>query len=243
MPKSNPNLAYRVVGYTEYANALQHLDKLASIASEEEFEAIDQIVTSEPEFKIYTNLARKMQPPDTTLIESPDSEDDDYSRHGFRWVTALARVELAAIIAGFKQHRAPFHFVAGTGYDIDEYRELIQDGARTHYWGLKSDPIFAKLRRRFQANPLTLTYLRRMNIATAFLRASGDVSAGKDYSAQQLGEVQHYLKTLQGIRERLKVSITLYLADVTSRSRTDRSRSSEKKLLQMCNEGICREFD
>ncbi len=213
------------------------------MVTDEEFEAIDQIVRSESEFKIYTNLARKIQPPNTTLIEPPASQDDDYSRHSFRWTTALARVELAAIIAGFTQHSAPFRFVAGTGYDIDEYRELIQDGARSHYWGLNSDPTFTKLRHRFRATPLTLTYLRRMNVATAFLRASADISSGKDYSAQQLGELQQYLNTLQGVRERLKLSITLFLSEVSSKSRTDRSRSSEKKLLQLCNEGICRKFD
>ena len=43
MPKSNPNLPYRVVGYTEYAKALEYLDKLASMVTDEEFEAIDQI--------------------------------------------------------------------------------------------------------------------------------------------------------------------------------------------------------
>ena len=40
LPRSDPNLAYRVVGYVEYATALQYLDKLAGMVSEEELEAI-----------------------------------------------------------------------------------------------------------------------------------------------------------------------------------------------------------
>ena len=105
MPSDDPNLIYRLVGYLEYAKALENFDKLAAMAKYEEMNAIDEIIKSEPEFTIYTNLSRALEQGRSSLGEKPNGPSDDFARKGFRWITALARVELGAMLAGFTEHR------------------------------------------------------------------------------------------------------------------------------------------
>ena len=238
-------MIHRIVGYSEYANALHYLDKLAAELTEEEFSAIEEIIQSEPEFKIFTNLSRKIQPPNTVLAETQDTGDGTYGRHGFRWITALARVEVAAILTSYSLHPDPFGVVVGSGYDLEEYRNLIQEGARTHVWSLNNDRMFRQRMERFRPDALTLTYLCRMNLATAFIRAAGRMSMGNDYSALQIAELKGYLEELNAIRAGLRLAIQIQLSEShASKTRTTRTFGGDMhtKLLQMCNEGICREF-
>jgi len=61
LPKDDPYLINRLVGFLEYSKALEAFDQLAALATSEEMSAIDDIIKSEPEFTVYTNLSRRAE--------------------------------------------------------------------------------------------------------------------------------------------------------------------------------------
>ena len=38
------------------------------------------------------------------------------------------------MLAGFTDHPTPFAAVAGKGYDLAEYKEMLINGAKLHFW-------------------------------------------------------------------------------------------------------------
>ena len=238
LPKSDPNRIYRIVGFLEYSMALRYLDKLALNCSEEEFSAIDEIIKSEPEFKVFTNLSRRLQLAPSSLTEKPLREQDDYSRHSFKWVTALARVEVGAMLASFTQHPAPFAAVAGKGYDAAEYMELLLDGARTHYWSLARDSQFKVVMKKFTPDAKSLTYLRRLNLATAFIKAAVGINP-KQFSLLQLAEFESYLMPINDARKKIRTTIELHLASIQTAS----SSSQSNHLVEQCYDGVCVQYE
>lgn len=201
---------------------------------------MDQIIQSEPEFTIFTNLARRVEQGRSSLTEQPRAHDDDFSRQGFRWVTALARVELGAMLAGFSEHPTPFAAVAGTGYDLAEFKELLIDGAKLHYWALTNDEDFSRLMKNFKPSAEMLTYVRRLNVATAFVDAARGLTS-LDLSAVQQEEVKTYRKQLDEARAGLKLSIALYLESVLTSNQAG-TPTHDSKLVEICNSGVCRQF-
>ena len=244
LPKDDPYLINRIVGFLEYSKALESFDELAAIANNYEMKAIDEIIQSEPEFIVFTNLSRRLEQGRSSLAERPNGPSDDFSRHGFNWVTALARVEVGAMLAGFTDHPNPFAAVAGKGYDIEEFKEMLIDGAKLHFWALANDSEFAEVTKSFKANSQTLTYLRRLNVATAFVYAAGELT-GLELSPLQKEEVATYAKKLDDARKSFQVAIQLYLTTVASQTNTKtdkRQLERTREYLEFCNNGACRPF-
>ena len=241
LPNDDPYLVNRLVGFLEYAKALESFDELAALAKYDEMKAIDEILKSEPEFTVYTNLSRRLEQGRSSLAETPRGPSDDFARQGFNWVTALARVEVGAMLAGFTDHPTPFAAVAGKGYDIAEYKEMLIDGAKLHFWALTNDPDFAELGRGFKPNGAMLTYVRRLNVATAFVYAAGGLT-GLELSPRQQNEVVAYAKNLDGARASLKNAIQAYLSLVDSKTNTSSSTRGSSQIAEFCNNGICRPF-
>ena len=237
---SDPNRIYRIVGFLEYSKALEFLDQLAALATPEELEAIDDIVKSEPEFTVYINLARRAEMGRSSLVEQPAGPNDDYARKGFRWVTALARVELGAMLAGFSEQPLPFAAVAGKGYDLAEYKELLLDGAKMHFWALTKDPGFLAIMRQFTPNGTTLAYLRRLNVASAFVYAVAATS-GREMNPTQQQEVAVYAKKLEDSRLAIRLDIEDYLTQVMTSSTTTVT-TQKNVLLEACYQGVCKQF-
>lgn len=243
LPDDDPYLVNRLVGFLEYTKALESFDELAALAKYEEMKAIDEILKSEPEFTVYTNLSRRLEQGRSSLAETPRGPSDDFARQGFNWVTALARVEVGAMLAGFTNHPTPFAAVAGKGYDLVEYKEMLLDGAKLHFWALTNDPEFLELAKGFKPNGVTLTYVRRLNVATAFVYAAGGLT-GLELSPPQQNEVVAYAKNLDDARGSLKTAIQAYLSLVDSKTNTTSSTRSNgpSKITEFCNNGICRPF-
>ncbi len=244
LPKDDPYLINRLVGFLEYSKALQSFDELAALAKYDEMKAIDEIIKSEPEFIIYTNLSRRLELGRSSLAETPRSPGDDFARQGFNWVTALARVEVGAMLAGFTDHPNPFAAVAGKGYDLVEYKEMLLDGAKLHFWALTNDPDFAELTKSFKPNGQTLTYVRRLNVATAFVYAAGGLTE-LELSPLQKEEVTTYAKNLDDARTSFQGAIQLYLTIVVSQTKTksdSRLVGGTTEFLEFCKNGVCRPF-
>lgn len=241
LPKQDPYQINRLVGFHEYSQALEILDALVRMASPEELAVIDDLVKSEAEFTVYTNLARRLDQGRSALAEAPQQAGDDFARRGIRWVTALARVELAAMIAGYTEHPQPFAAVAGTGYDAVEYRALIIDGAKMHFWSLNSDPAMEPLFRNFQPNSKTLAYVRRLNVANSFVLAAA-LAGGFQPNSPQFAEWFQYNQHLSKARAALHAQIEIFLATVSSRQKSVANSSKQVDLLEMCRSGACRKF-
>jgi hypothetical protein len=244
LPKDDPYLINRLVGFLEYSKALESFDELASLAGYDEMTAIDEIIKSEPEFTVYTNLSRRLEKGRSSLAENPNGPNDDFSRKGFRWVTALARVEVGAMLAGFTDHPNPFAAVAGKGYDLVEFKEMLIDGAKLHFWALINDPQFAEVAKTFKPTGQTLTFVRRLNVATAFVYAAGGMTE-LELNPLQKEEVTTYAKNLDGARKSFQRAIQAYLTIVVSQSNTKSDRQlleSSREYIEFCNNGACRSF-
>jgi len=241
LPKDDPYLINRIVGFLEYSKALEAFDELAALASFDEMKAIDEIIKSEPEFTVYINLARRIEQGRSSLAEKPNGPNDDFSRKGFRWVTALARVEVGAMLAGFTDHPNPFAAVMGKGYDILEFKEMLIDGAKIHFWALANDPDFAEATKTFKPNGETLTYVRRLNVATAFVYSAGGLTE-LELNPLQKEEVATYAKNLDGARNSFQAAIQLYLSQVFSQTNTKTNTTNQRAFVEFCNNGACRTF-
>lgn len=244
LPKDDPYLINRLVGFLEYSKALEAFDQLAALASYDEMNAIDEIIKSEPEFIVFTNLSRRAEQGRSSLAEKPNGPNDDFSRKGFRWVTALARVEVGAMLAGFTDHPNPFAAVAGKGYDIVEFKEMLIDGAKIHFWALANDPDFAELTKSFKPDGNTLTFVRRLNVATAFVYAAAGLT-GLDLSPLQKEEVATYAKNLDDSRSAFQAAIQVYLTQIASQTNTKNNSqvlSHTQEFTQFCKDGVCRPF-
>jgi len=241
LPKDDPYLINRLVGFFEYSKALEAFDELAALANNYEMKAIDEIIQSEPEFIVYTNLSRRLEQGRSSLAEIPSRPGDDFARHSFRWVTALARVEVGAMLAGFTDHPTPFAAVAGKGYDLAEYKELLLDGAKLHFWSLVNDSGFAEVTKKFKADGVTLTYVRRLNVATAFVYAAGGLT-GLELSPLQREEVATYAKSLDNARSSFQSAIQLYVSIVQSKTSTKSNSENSMRIAEFCRNGVCRPF-
>lgn len=243
LPKDDPYLINRIVGFLEYSKALESFDELAALAKYDEMKAIDEIIKSEPEFTVYTNLSRRLEQGRSSLAETPRGPSDDFARQGFNWVTALARVEVGAMLAGFTDHPNPFAAVAGKGYDIVEFKEMLIDGAKLHFWALINDPDFAEVTKVFKPNAQTLTYVRRLNVATAFVYAAVGLT-GLELSPLQKEEVATYAKNLDDARSAFKTAIQVYLTTVFSKTNTNTTSNTtnNSQFIEFCNNGICHPF-
>ena len=239
LPPSDPNRIYRIVGFWEYSKALQNLDELAAMATPDEMYAIETIVKLEPEFTVFTNLSRRLEMGRSTLAE-PIGAGDDGARKGFKWVTALARVEVGAMLAAFTNHPQPFAAVAGKGYDKAEYKEMLLDGAKMHFWSLTNDPGFTTIMRRFTPNGTTLTYLRRLNLASALVHALAFTS-GQEFNPAQRQEVLVYVSKLGQSRQSIRERIEAYLSQVAASTKKTGTKT-ENKLLEACYNGVCQQF-
>ena len=115
----DPSDAYQIVGYQEYANALNNLVPLVRAADEASLRVYDKIISDMPELVIYTNLSRRfglvqMQnfslPPRLrntsnlyrqSSLNETGNDANAYKRSGIGWLIALARLEHGSIEIGY----------------------------------------------------------------------------------------------------------------------------------------------
>jgi len=171
IPPLNPKLVNRMVGYLEYGRALYLLDQLAKNCSAKELEVIDEIIRSRDEHAVFVNRSRILERESSALSEQPQETNDEFERRGLAWLTALARVELGALAAGFTDYPDPFALAPPGNLDRDEYAEVLLDSLRTHYWALRNDPIAANMPAARISDTQAIAYGRRVSITLAFLQA------------------------------------------------------------------------
>ena len=142
----------RVVGFYEYANALNNFDTLVNQLDDDELAAIDEIVAERDEYTVFV----------TAPMAEPQDQQAGGERRGFAWVMALARLELASMLATLTNTPAPFQAVKPTKLEFDAYVQLLLEGARAHYEALARDPILERVTKMSPAEPTVLAYARRL---------------------------------------------------------------------------------
>lgn len=210
-PSDNRQVA-RLVGFLEYGQSLSKLDDLVNAASKEELEAFDALVAARPEFAVYTNLSRRLEKGQSTLRE-PANEEGKFERRGLRWVTALARIEFGAMLAAFTSVPNPFENIANVNFDQAEYRNLLLDGARVHYWALYNDPALRNVLQNAPLGSQMLSYSRRLKLARALLSTA---ARQEQYTPMQQQELKTWYDQLAAIDERLVGIIRRTLQSQTS---------------------------
>lgn len=188
----------RLVAFFEYQHALQRFDALLKRATAKDLRTIDEIITERKEFTIFTNLSRRVEKGKSSLTERPKKPGDNFKRQGLAWVMALARVEVAAMLAAFTRTDHAFEKVGPTRFELAAYGEMLLDGLRTHYWSLAADPRLKDLTKGRLTLRQMLTYSRRLLLARSFHDAVVRLGKGNFNNAQQAE-----LKTWQRNLERL----------------------------------------
>lgn len=210
----NPYSIHQLVGFHEYSNALQNFDLLLSKASQAELEAMDRLLRHYDEYAVYTNLARRVEPQATSLREVALKQGDTFKREGLSWMMALARVEVAAMLAGFTATDQPFEAVRPTAFEKLAYSELLFDGMKMHYWALANDPAYVRIRSEATPTSETLTYARRLKVARRFLEATAKNAAGR-LSPRQLAELKQWDAELNQHHQGIVAKIQRFLNSTT----------------------------
>lgn len=188
-----------MVGYLEYARALYLLDQLAKSCSEEELAVVETLIRSRDEYAIYVNRSQILERESSALSERPLESNDEFERRGLAWLTALARVELGALTAGFTDFPAPFAWIPPGKRDADEYAEVLLDSLRTHYWALRNDPIAMQMATAKIGETQAIAYARRVTITLAFLQAVLESQRSR-LSPGQLAELNRWQAELIALR-------------------------------------------
>ena len=177
MEEEYPSPIYRLVGYGEYSQALQHFENFVRKSSREEIGVADRIVQERDEYAIYSNLSSRVE----SRTNLSASESRQLRRHGLAWMMALARVEVFAMLAGFSPRSDPYRTVPPTKFERTAYAEVMLDAARIHYWALRRDSLVAKywqIQRQDSRKytgliaPRLIAYGRRTMVTMQFLNAA-----------------------------------------------------------------------
>ncbi|MDE0816440.1 MAG: hypothetical protein OSA92_02195 [Pirellulaceae bacterium] len=209
----DPSDAYQIVGYQEYANALNHLVPLVQNANAEQLEAYNEIVSELDEFSVYVNLSRRFSRlagtplaqryKQSQLHEFPQGPTDDFRRRGIGWVLALARLEHGAVEVGYQDSANPFSLNNLTAIERMPFAELLLDGVRSHYWTMSSQPVTYQLIKgqvTKVSDRTALAHGRRAVMVQQMLEVLDKV-AGNTFKPAQRNELQSWHRELSTVRE------------------------------------------
>jgi len=218
--KTDSRLVNRLVGFYEYYHALRRFDALLKTATADDLKTIEEIIQDRRELAIYTNLSRHVHTGTSSLAQRPGKPRDDFKRHGLAWVVALARVEVAAMFAGFTRTKRPFASVPPSRLELSAYKELMLDGLRTHYWTLAADPRLRKVTSGDLKLQEMLTYSRRLFVTRCFHETVKKLGRS-DFNSTQQAELKSWGKNLEELHVTIYLQIQEQLKHVTAKQAKD----------------------
>ncbi len=213
--------------------ALNYFEQLLKKTNEEQQKEIEEFIADNESFTIYTGLAQRVQPPKTMLREYPQkkgkaaakpaikADTDSYASEsankqgGLSWAMALARVELASVLATFTPIPDPFVSVRPTQFELPAYKELLLDGVAMHYWTLSKDPATKRVTSVSPDDPTVLAYSRRLSLSRKMLRGLAKASVG-DLRPLQYRELASWNRNLDRLHLEILTTIQAYLATRTA---------------------------
>lgn len=225
------SLLFRAVGTFEYHTSLRNLDAFLSSASSEEVAAADKIVSSRPQFTIYTRLADRFR----TGQESPQLSLERQAasqKKGLMWVVALARLELGAALGIFTRTPSPFEIVGPTRWEAAAYKELLMDGAQTHYLALTQDANVSLVLRKIPDTEI-LAYIRRLNLARSMLDAAARSNA-QDLLSGDWAQLQAQDRQMLSTLNLYSAKVNKYLASLNFNKTTTTTEEQQISKVKAC---------
>ena len=217
----DPSDAYQIVGYQEYANALNNLVPLVREAEEASIRAFNKIISDMPELVIYTNLSRRFgfsQVQNSSLplrlrnisnlyrqssLNETGNDANAYKRSGIGWLIALARLEHGSVEIGYQTNVSPFNLEELTKVETPALSALLLDGARSHYWAMKMDSVTHYLLKGNVpkvSDRTALAYGRRAELVQEMLKTLNQL-AGRQFTLAQKQELQSWYKNMSAVRQ------------------------------------------
>ena len=226
LPEQDPAFVYRIVGCDEYYKFLTDFEKLFRTLTPNQIDQIDQYIKSRDEFAVFTNLSRRFEKKPSLLSERPQSTDDKFERRGLVWISALARMELGAMLAGFTSHVDPLIAMRPNEAGMPAFREMLLDGLRTHYLHLQQDPNFKQKYTGLNNIKRRLAYIRRLHMMLEYAKTFEAVEGTKFLTAEANHEFQTWKRTVENILNSLMFDLQASLSRTRTRSDTnDRLRT------------------
>lgn len=213
--------------------ALKYFDELLKRVTSEELKAIDEFVSEQDPYTIYTNLSRQSELRRGSLSEQPSSLEDTYSRRGLKWVMGLARLEYAAILGTFTTTPDPFVTVRPSPFELSAYKSLLLDAVRTHYWALMRDPQVKRATRTSPEDSGALSYSRRVGVTRKMLSALAK-SSMSEMNPQQYRELAIWNRDLDGLQRGLLGIIRAYVNAMAVQQRTLTKTKEEREFAAAC---------
>lgn len=208
---ADQTILYRMVGFSEYTQAIEMLSELVRISSPAEIKVYNKIISGKPELDVYSNLSRLVET-DSQLSERSLNKDQDFKQSGLDWMLALAKVEIGAMLASYSPVPEPFAVFPPTTFDQHAFAELLLDGARSHYWSLTKDPMLVQvIAHSEKPTSETVAYVRRLKLSMAFLRAAIGVR-GQNWNSQEFATAQKWYGDLDQLKSQLDRQIQKYLS-------------------------------
>ncbi len=178
--------------------ALNNLDRLTQMMTDDERESLDEYIRQNDLFAVNVNLANDLQLSNNAAVEPVSAAE---KKLGLPWMTALARLELGAMLSAYTQAPRPFEVVSPTSDDIDAYRYLLLEAIRSHYLAMKRDPEIDDL---FQPDNLVkvLSYSRRLNMVQSMLQTLG--RSGWQWTTPEIQELTNWKTRLDDFNDSLE---------------------------------------
>lgn len=164
---------------------------LIQISTPEEIKVYDEIIAARPEYDIFINLSRGLEPPNSSLVFTPEKLKDDFKRSGLFWLTALGRIEFATTQAIFNSEDNAFLKYAPAGDESLAYFKVLMDSFKSHYYDTIDTPQLKLAITSSNIGPdqRVLAYVRRLSLMADMYIALMPV-ARNQFTPEQLAELK-----------------------------------------------------
>ena len=156
------------------------------------------MLATRDEFSVYVNLSRRFETGGSSLDQQPLYPQDDFKRQGLTWVMALARVERAAMLAGFTSVQRPLSLEGVRAAEIPVLSELLLDAIRSHYWSMYHDPRMAMLSGGKATSRQAFVVGRRVVMLRAMINLVQEL-AGDQFTLLQRSELARWNQSLEQV--------------------------------------------
>lgn len=202
--------AYRLVGFSEYATALNMFTKLVSISNDQELREMDDMIKDHPSLAVFTNLSRGITPPTSTILEPPKDQEDRFAKQGLAWMMALARVEYGAMVSGFTDLDNHFHLETLGEKEKEAFTEILLDGVRMHYFSMINEPLGRAVLKGNAGFSQAFGFGRRAVMVRSMINALAEVSR-EDFNQAQQQELANINREIGNYADGSIASVSAYL--------------------------------
>ena len=209
----DPAISLRMVGSHEYINALQDLERLVAMSTEDEIAVFNDVIREQVEYSFFSGAAGANTNNGTDSFTDENrglSQSAGNRKHALQWMMALARVELAASVSMYGHVGNAFSLMAPAQFGLQEYGLLVADDAGAHFQALNKDEKFRRrVRKGKKVDSDTVAYLRRLKVVSDMV-----AYVGNNGSPEYVAVAAEMVKPLKRARESLSQQAEIATLDM-----------------------------